>query len=219
MYSPRSTVALALLALAVVVGALWLARRALPAPRRGWPRVLAAIGTLVVGALAFLPAFALATAPMRSGTWTCLVCGLTEERESWAGFPVASREPGAHDRELARPYRDWYARTVGTEHRHDWRMTGCHRVGLSTIACTMLGAPAELLQRSLPALPDPTLARAMVERLLDAPPAERTELTRCFEPWSQEAGPFGRIARGERMTPEEFAEEHRAWLTRNEAWR
>lgn len=209
----------AVIALAVVGGAVWFARRTLPTPRRRWLRILVGVATAVVAAIAFLPTWVLAMGPMRSGTFTCVVCGATVECESYAGIPLANRDPSAWDLELTQPYHDWFERSIDVEHDHDWRMTGCQRIGMGTVACTMVRTPATLLFRSLPVLPDQELARAMALRLVAATPAERDVLTRPLQEWSEDAGPFRPVAEGARPSAAEFAGEHRLWLERHAEWR
>lgn len=130
---------------------------------------------IFLGGVCFLPLYwNLGLAPVRSGAWSCYVCGLTEHRETYLGLTLSRWELDAARPSTFARFHEWYEASVGVEHEHHWRAVGCHRVGASTIACAMY--PFREWYEALPALADQERAVALARRVAVATVEEREAL-------------------------------------------
>lgn len=156
--------------------------------------------------------------PLEEGNWRCLVCNAIEHRVTYRGW-ILHRER-RHDVEETldtRAFEAWYDREIGIAHEHDWNPIGCHRHPASgSVGCYISTGQAYFA--AIPVLPDPAIARTMVDRALRAAPEDRRRMIYDVRlDWPEEL--FNSIARGATMSREEFDRSYTSWLADHAAWR
>jgi hypothetical protein len=155
--------------------------------------------------------------PLEEGNWRCLVCNAIEHRVTYRGWTLhRERRHDVEEIPDTRAFEGWYDREIGAAHKHDWNPIGCHWHPTSGLVGCHLSTGQPYFA-AIPILPDPAIAKSMVERALRAAPEDRRRMIYDVGlDWPNEL--FNSIARGASMSIGEFDESYARWLVRHPAW-
>ena len=153
---------------------------------------------------------------IEQGSWTCCICGRSEERTVLCGLVLSWEMVELSQRryDVQGGFHQWFERSVRFEHTHDWIPVGCHWV--RGVDAYMAPLDFEFFYRSLPALPDQQLARELVAHLI----ARDTEARRAMlSDLQRDPGPFADVLEEPAITSAEFATAYETWSAAHPLWR